>query len=199
MGLALASLLTSCGGSAAWTESPDGWAEAPMPITVSAPAKPKKPKKAPDLAETPKVKATAEEAAAEPKKSSWWNKKKDEEVAKPEAAKMVPKTAPAAPKKTAEAATEPKKKHWWNNDKKEKKAEVAEKKVEKKPEPPRPKATPVVKKNGKFPTAERSKFFSSHVLSPYDNRSINVSGVASGTLVADPRYPLDQKKYFIVP
>lgn len=119
---------------------------------------------------------------------------------KPQKPKKAPAAAETPKVKTAAAedAAEPKKSSWWNK-RKDEQTEVAEKKPEKKTEPPRPEATPAVKKNGKYPTAERSKFLSSHVLSPYDNRSINVSGIASGTLVADPRYPLDQKKYFIVP
>lgn len=37
------------------------------------------------------------------------------------------------------------------------------------------------------------------VLSPYNNKLIDVRGIASGTLVQDPTYPKSEKKYFRVP
>ncbi len=37
------------------------------------------------------------------------------------------------------------------------------------------------------------------VLSPYNNKLIDVRGIASGTLVQDPTYPAAEKKYFRVP
>ena len=37
------------------------------------------------------------------------------------------------------------------------------------------------------------------VLSPYNNKLIDVRGIASGTLVRDPTYPPSEKKYFRVP
>jgi len=37
------------------------------------------------------------------------------------------------------------------------------------------------------------------VLSPYNGKMIDVKGIPSGTLVADPTYPASEKKYFRVP
>lgn len=37
------------------------------------------------------------------------------------------------------------------------------------------------------------------VFSPYNNKLIDVRGIASGTLVQDPTYPASEKKYFRVP
>jgi hypothetical protein len=37
------------------------------------------------------------------------------------------------------------------------------------------------------------------VLSPYNNKLIDVRGIATGTLVQDPTYPAAEKKYFRVP
>lgn len=37
------------------------------------------------------------------------------------------------------------------------------------------------------------------VLSPYNGKMIDVKGIPSGTLVADPAYPKSEKKYFLVP
>ena len=37
------------------------------------------------------------------------------------------------------------------------------------------------------------------VISPYNGKHIDVKGIAPGTLVADPTYPMEQKKYFRVP
>ena len=37
------------------------------------------------------------------------------------------------------------------------------------------------------------------VFSPFNNKPIDVKGYASGTLVADPTFPLEEKKYFRVP
>ncbi|MFC7339007.1 hypothetical protein ACFQY0_17555 [Haloferula chungangensis] len=130
LGSALAGLLTSCG-----VDSPDDWAQAPMPGATANPAKPKK---------------------------------------APEAAKPVKSTSAPKPAEAPAAA--------------------AKKEQEAKSKP-----APAVTKKGEFPTAERAKFMTDWVYSPYDNRKINVSGIASGTLVADPRYPLDQRKYFRVP
>lgn len=38
-----------------------------------------------------------------------------------------------------------------------------------------------------------------YVFSPYNNQVIDVKGVPPGTLVADPMYPPEEKKYFRVP
>jgi hypothetical protein len=37
------------------------------------------------------------------------------------------------------------------------------------------------------------------VISPFNGKPIDVKGIAPGTLVADPTYPLEAKKYFRVP
>ncbi len=37
------------------------------------------------------------------------------------------------------------------------------------------------------------------VISPFNGKPIDVKGIPSGTLVADPTYPLEDKKYFRVP
>lgn len=46
-----------------------------------------------------------------------------------------------------------------------------------------------------IPVPEKPGF----VLSPYNNEVVDVEGLKSGTLAADPRYPLEEKKYFVVP
>ena len=59
--------------------------------------------------------------------------------------------------------------------------------LEVKPAPgPRPTAIPVPGKDG-------------FVFSPYNNKVIDVKGFAPGTLVADPTYPMSERKYFRVP
>ncbi|BCX49305.1 hypothetical protein HAHE_32130 [Haloferula helveola] len=50
---------------------------------------------------------------------------------------------------------------------------------------------------GDWPTAETMG--EGFVKSPYDGKKINVKGVTSGSLVADPRYGLEERKYFLVP
>lgn len=37
------------------------------------------------------------------------------------------------------------------------------------------------------------------VFSPYNNKVVDVRGISSGTLVADPQYPAEDKKHFRVP
>jgi hypothetical protein len=37
------------------------------------------------------------------------------------------------------------------------------------------------------------------VFSPFNNKLIDVQGIPSGRLVADPQYPASEKKYFRVP
>jgi hypothetical protein len=58
--------------------------------------------------------------------------------------------------------------------------------VVKPPAGPRPVAIPVPGKDG-------------FVFSPYNNKVIDVKGFASGTLVADPTYPMSERKFFRVP
>lgn len=58
--------------------------------------------------------------------------------------------------------------------------------VGKPPAGPRPVAIPVPGKDG-------------FVFSPYNNKVIDVKGFAPGTLVADPTYPMSERKFFRVP
>lgn len=51
----------------------------------------------------------------------------------------------------------------------------------------------------KPPVAEPVPNMPGMVISPYNGRHIDVKGYAPGTLVADPTYPLEEKKYFRVP
>ncbi|MCH7228377.1 hypothetical protein [Haloferula sp. A504] len=79
-------------------------------------------------------------------------------------------------------------------------------KPEPKPEPaPAPKPPPndevdpsTLDLSGDFPTARKADR-DGYVLSPYNDRKIKVEGIPSGSLVADPRFPLGDRKYFIVP
>ncbi len=63
---------------------------------------------------------------------------------------------------------------------------VPEPPVVKPPSGPRPVAIPVPGKDG-------------FVFSPYNNKVIDVKGFRTGTLVADPTYPLSERKFFRVP
>ncbi len=58
--------------------------------------------------------------------------------------------------------------------------------VVKPPSGPRPVAIPVPGKDG-------------FVFSPYNNKVIDVKGIRSGALVADPTYPMSERKFFRVP
>lgn len=51
----------------------------------------------------------------------------------------------------------------------------------------------------KPPVAEPVPNMPGMVFSPFNGEHIDVKGYAPGTLVADPRFPLEQKKYFRVP
>jgi hypothetical protein len=51
----------------------------------------------------------------------------------------------------------------------------------------------------KPPVAEPVPNMPGMVISPYNGKHIDVKGYAPGTLVADPTYPLEEKKYFRVP
>jgi hypothetical protein len=62
-------------------------------------------------------------------------------------------------------------------------------------ETPKP---PVVEKRD-YPVATQVPGREGMVISPYNNKMIDVSGMPSGQLVADPTYPADAKKYFRVP
>lgn len=61
---------------------------------------------------------------------------------------------------------------------------------EPKPEPPPKESVPVAR-----PVPGRPGF----VFSPFNNKLIDVQGIQSGRLVADPQYPASEKKYFRVP
>jgi hypothetical protein len=75
--------------------------------------------------------------------------------------------------------------------------------VETKPAPPVVKdPAPTVsgeKPVSKIPTAVPVPGKDGVVFSPFNNKPIDVKGFASGTLVADPTFPITEKKYFRVP
>ena len=83
--------------------------------------------------------------------------------------------------------------------------------AETKPQPPEVKDSPALqapkespplapeKPRVKIPTAVPVPGKEGVVFSPFNNKPVDVKGFASGTLVADPTFPLDQKKYFRVP
>src|SRR5687768_10879355 len=50
----------------------------------------------------------------------------------------------------------------------------------------------------KPPVAEPIQGQQGMVISPFNGKPIDVEGIAPGTLVADPTYPLEDKKYFRV-
>ncbi|MEP4077147.1 hypothetical protein [Haloferula sp.] len=115
------------------SESPEGWAQAPMPgATSPAPKKQEAPEEKPEEKPDPK------------------------------------------PEKPAEPEPE-------------------------KPAPPTQEAAGSDKKKGGYPTATRVNGFSNFVKSPYNDRWVKVKGIPSGSLVADPRFDVGEKKYFRVP
>lgn len=63
---------------------------------------------------------------------------------------------------------------------------------------PPPNKPPVVDKPT-YEVAKKAPGKDGFVLSPYNNKLIDVRGIASGTLVRDPTYPPSEKKYFRVP
>ena len=65
------------------------------------------------------------------------------------------------------------------------------------PEDRKLKPAPPVKQE--MPTAVALEDKPGFVFSPYNNKVIDVNGLPSGTLVADPTYPTEEKKYFRVP
>lgn len=68
------------------------------------------------------------------------------------------------------------------------------------PEPqPEPKPEPPKPLPGPRPTAIAVPGKPGFVFSPYNNKLIDVQGFASGTLVADPTYPMSERKFFRVP
>lgn len=60
---------------------------------------------------------------------------------------------------------------------------------------PPPKPDP----NPSRPVAKRIPGMPGFVFSPFNNKKVDVSDIASGTLVVDPTYPASAKKYFYVP
>jgi hypothetical protein len=50
-----------------------------------------------------------------------------------------------------------------------------------------------------FPVAEAVQGKSGFVFSPFNNKVVDVRDIPAGTLVADPTYPIAEKKYFRVP
>ena len=123
--------------------------------------------------------------AAEPKKKetpeSKPEEKKEPEVEKP----AEPKVEEPAPPKVEEPAPP-------------KVEEPAPPKVEESA-PPSKKEPVADQKKGDYPTATRVKGFGNFVKSPYNDRWVKVKGIPSGSLVADPRFPIEEKKYFRVP
>lgn len=63
------------------------------------------------------------------------------------------------------------------------------------PQPPAPKPSPPAEHPVALPVPGRPGF----VFSPFNNKVLDVSGLASGMLVADPHYPAAERKYFRVP
>jgi hypothetical protein len=149
----------------------------PEPVAKPKPEPVAKPKPAPE----PVVEKPGEEAPKKERKTfgetwkGWFGGKKKEEPAEPEAVVEVAEPEePAKPEKTEKPA---------------------------KPAKPKKRGVDVSQLDlkGEFPTAQPLLDRPGYVLSPYNGRLIKVEGIASGSLVADPRYPLDQRKYFRVP
>jgi hypothetical protein len=68
------------------------------------------------------------------------------------------------------------------------------------PEPrPAPEPRPQPPATGPIPVARAVPGKPGYVFSPFNNRLIDVSGIPSGRLVADPQYPAREKKHFRVP
>ncbi len=63
------------------------------------------------------------------------------------------------------------------------------------PRPPKPEKPPETE----YPVAQVVPGKEGYVLSPFNNRVIDTRDVPSGTLVADPTYPSEEKKIFRVP
>ena len=62
-----------------------------------------------------------------------------------------------------------------------------------------PAGVPPVHRRETYPTALPVPGRAGLVFSPFDNRLIDVEGFAPGTLVADPAYPREARKFFRVP
>jgi len=146
---------------------------------------------APAPAPQPTAAAPAEAPAQKNQRrtfSQWWDdrKKQKEQVAEAQ-------SAPADSQPVAEAPqAEPEKQKtvlpivaWFDERKKNKKGGDVD--------------LSNIDLSGDFPTARPVKDWSGFVHSPYDDRFIDVKGVPSGTLVADPRFDISERKFFIVP
>lgn len=59
--------------------------------------------------------------------------------------------------------------------------------------------TPTVEKRADYPVAMKAPGKEGYVLSPFNNKLIDVKGMPTGTLVSDPTYPESAKKFFRVP
>lgn len=64
------------------------------------------------------------------------------------------------------------------------------------PKPDKPKGS---EPRPQYEVAKKAPGKEGFVLSPYNNKLIDVRGIASGTLVQDPTYDASEKKYFRVP
>lgn len=101
--------------------------------------------------------------------------KAKEELARREAARIAAETTPPQPT-TTEPAPQPQ------------------------PQPqPQPPAPPVVEKKPEYKYATKVPGKDGFVISPYNNKMIDVRGMAPGTLVQDPTYTGAGKGYFRVP
>ena len=58
---------------------------------------------------------------------------------------------------------------------------------------------PTVEKRVDYPVAMKAPGKEGYVLSPFNNKLIDVKDMPSGTLVSDPTYPESAKKFFRVP
>jgi hypothetical protein len=105
----------------------------------------------------------------------------------PEPAKPNPKPEPPGPDKQPKPQPDPEPEPKPNPDPKP----DPEPEPEPEPQPPPPKQN--------VPIARAVPGKPGFVFSPFNNKLIDVQGIASGRLVADPQYPAGEKKYFRVP
>lgn len=63
---------------------------------------------------------------------------------------------------------------------------------------PEPRVYPKPKPE-EYPTAAAVEGRPGYVTSPYNGKIIDVNGIPAGTLVADPTFPTEEKKYFRAP
>ena len=67
------------------------------------------------------------------------------------------------------------------------------------PRPEDPKHKPAPPLETPMPTAVAVKGSPGFIMSPYNDKIIDVRDIPPGTLVADPNYPPEERKYFRVP